>query len=1276
MPRLCSLLRGRSLASAVGVLSIIALGGCPVAQTPRTPPPSEQPQQQAPPAQQPGGEQTLPRPIPPPPTPSTTTSGPGTTTPLAEPNTTGTGGTGGGSGGGGGGTFAQVNVDGPTAPTAVNPGDIVTISYQLSGLAGGAIDKIEVIVAADADANGEPDGDPLAAVTQPVDVRSAKEGANSFEFNTQKLLDAGLLTNLFGQFVFGVRITTIEGQTKVDYAPGTVTVDGVRPTLVQPGGFAQKLNGQPIDELLATRDEPLELSVHTQDNSKHTVQVLLDPDTNPDNSNEFALTPEMQVGVGDQTLDLTPTPAGVPAGTYNYLIVLSDGVGGDQAFYATTSSGGFVRVALTSRLIRDFKLERLAGQSDRGFIMQGFNFNDLAGSAMAAVPDLDGDGNGELIVVSRYGKPFLIQNNGVGFGEAYLIYGESGRIRGTRQLNSVGRGGLDGLVFAGIRTPLNVQGLGQPSSVRWTMGMASVTVIPDMDGDEMPELVFGFPRVESISLGETSPLVQGQNNTTFPDLPGMGSLEFNAFVPPSTWNANMAQFTRGGVVIVSSHNSLLRDRTALNRKFDRVLDLHEVGQLFTDMRRPSVQPYVRELDPYPGPGENTGCEDCIPCLNCDPNNPCELPTDPNTGEQLEPEPAESFGDCGGIQDNCFETAYESWIAVWDTVLDNQAPGGFLGPWSIPAVDPPLANPTPFLITTGLLDFLLPPSDRCDDLDGDGAPDGCEFVGNVFFVWGGGLAPFPCTTLVGIDAWNTGMDVDLNGLPDAVWTGFYGPDTQVLEPIGARVLGQQVDDQFGASVAADESFLYIAAPRHTAVISDVPQLPASQRDRSGVVYQMEIRDGSPTLTQLWMEPGTRPDPNDPNRMIGLAWPFVDAERPGRVDTTMPVPHQYVIEQVGSARNNFGTAPTDENGIAYPFPSVACRDVGYENPLAQGLDASNCTIYGGGALQPGESAFYVRGPAEIVGPHEGAKISHVRTLGDVNGDGVRDFAVGSANVRLDPNDPASPVVGGIFIVYGRPTGVEGDYLLEQLTLDPSDQNRLDGVYVHGTTGGETLARVFADAGDVNGDGFADVIIGNEGRDVDGNADVGEAIVLFGSASLLSPAGGWAPADIPASRAVRFVGEHAGDLAGANVAAADVDGDGYTDLLISAPGADYDLNNDGTITSDENDVGIVYLVYGGPHLETQTQPIRLADIGTFAVPGARFIGRSAGDQAGGGSKRVTDINPDRGAVTVTSQGIARLGDIDGDGREDFAISAMLADPNGKIDAGEVYVLYGRGD
>ena len=96
-------------------------------------------------------------------------------------------------------------------------------------------------------------------------------------------------------------------------------------------------------------------------------------------------------------------------------------------------------------------------------------------------------------------------------------------------------------------------------------------------------------------------------------------------------------------------------------------------------------------------------------------------------------------------------------------------------------------------------------------------------------------------------------------------------------------------------------------------------------------------------------------------------------------------------------------------------------------------------------------------------------------------------------------------------------------------------------------------------------------------------------------------------------------------------------------------------------------MYLIYGS---DTLGGEYNLADIGTVNLPGVKFLGRATDDSLGGGSKPI----PTGG--TAYSRGVAGLGDIDGDGRDDYSISAMLADPQNHTDAGEVYVIYGRGD
>lgn len=1277
-----------------GLIFAALTGGCPVAQTPEVPTSTNTTQDQQTQTAPDNTPNEIPRPIPPVTPPddgtTTTTAGGGNTQPT--PGDTG------------GGTTEPpqsglifLSPVGPGSKLAVRPGTPVNVEFELND-SSGALTSLEIVVSRDADGDAEADGDPLDSATFSVKMADLKNGRNIIAYDTQKLADAGVLSNQFGRFLFGIRTTNVAAEVKTVFTQGTVTVDGVAPTGAWVG---------PTEDNLVSTETPWTVQVRTSDNSPHTVKVLLDPDTNPDNGNELELVGETTFVAGtDQPRNFVDVSLqAIPPGTYNYLIVVSDGIAPDTSFYGNNlTAGGFSRIRVTRRLIGEFDLDRLT-DSNRGFILQGFNFNDLAGSSMAAVPDIDGDGNDELVVVSRFGKPFFIEKDGVGFGEAYMIYGDSNRLRGENQLNSVGRGGVDGLVFTGIRTPNAVVPMPAPNdqlSTRWTHGLSSVTVIPDMDGDDLPEIVFGFPRAESVSLAETSTKVQHPD--LIPDIPGMGNLEYDAWNPQTqTWTGNTAQFTRGGIVIVSSHNPLLTNRNTQNRKSDRVLDLHETGQMFTNMNRPTAIPYIREAVPQPSAQ--------FVCADCDGAPPADAMVDMDgmveCGDDGCPG-SDGLGD--GVVEDGREQLIERWIVRWDVVLNNQGPGGFHQPWTSPSANPPLANAAgfPFPSNPPAFPFTFYPNvwvggsgtgivDACAaGIQGNGNNSLCE-VTNEWFDWSVALGALPCTQLAGRPSWSTagrptqtapacypdnffndgspacGPDptpcsnpsINANANGALAWTGFYGPQTTIRDPIGARVLGQNVEDQFGTSVASDGDFLFISAPRHTALNGDVPSLPdaTGSRTLAGAVYQLRTNAGTPTRTQLWMERGTRdipgPNPNDPPTTVALAWPRVDSELPGRRDFTMPVPHQYIIESVGSLRGDPNIALANRafggQGQNQCPPSY---DPGTNSP-----DASACAAYQPYPVQ--SSGFYVERTPQIVGPHAGAKVSIIRSLDDVNGDGVKDFAVGSADVRLNFNNPNSPVVGGVFVVFGRPTGTEGDLLLDQLALDPGDSQRLRGVYVHGTASGETLARQIANGHDVNSDGFGDVIVGNENKAVGGVTNAGEAIVLLGSRSLVSPQGGWAPSEIPPGQAIRFVGTQVNQRVGANVSSAgDVDSDGFADFLIAAPGED-------------NGRGAVYLVYGSDALQNLPQPIPLSQVATIDLPGVRFVGRSVGDFVGGQPSdglNVAQVDPANSAIQVFSQGIATLGDIDGDGNDDFAISAMLADSVQQRDAGEVYILYGR--
>ncbi|MDP2308856.1 MAG: MopE-related protein [Pseudomonadota bacterium] len=159
----------------------------------------------------------------------------------------------------------------------------------------------------------------------------------------------------------------------------------------------------------------------------------------------------------------------------------------------------------------------------------------------------------------------------------------------------------------------------------------------------------------------------------------------------------------------------------------------------------------------------------------------------------------------------------------------------------------------------------------------------------------------------------------------------------------------------------------------------------------------------------------------------------------------------------------------------------------------------------------------------------------------------------------------------------------------------------------------------AGDVNGDGTDDILVGTQDR------VAGEVALLYRPD---------VPSDLSNADAI-FVGEASDDAFGAAITSADVDGDGQDDILVGAPGNDEAANR----------AGKVYLWEGGGH----------AGAISAADATAAWTGPASSTAAGAGTSLAT-------------------GDLDGDGYRDIVIGAPTADGGG-IDSGAVYVVYGAG-
>ncbi len=228
--------------------------------------------------------------------------------------------------------------------------------------------------------------------------------------------------------------------------------------------------------------------------------------------------------------------------------------------------------------------------------------------------------------------------------------------------------------------------------------------------------------------------------------------------------------------------------------------------------------------------------------------------------------------------------------------------------------------------------------------------------------------------------------------------------------------------------------------------------------------------------------------------------------------------------------------------------------------------------------------------------------VQSLSDVDGDGVADLLVGASGL-----DSGGSGAGGAYLFLGP---VTGDLDASAASARFVGEDSSDGAGVGVGRGG-----------DFDGDGLADVCVGASGDD-DGGAAAGAVYLLFNPG---------ASTDLSLADAKVTGGAAADELGEGPIGGADLDGDGWDDLVLGV--------------SDEDTAGVgagmVYVVAG---------PIS-GDV-SVSTAVARLSGVAAGDAGG--------------------HAIAFPGDIDADGAEDLLVSAYLEDTTG-ASAGAVYLAYG---
>jgi len=285
--------------------------------------------------------------------------------------------------------------------------------------------------------------------------------------------------------------------------------------------------------------------------------------------------------------------------------------------------------------------------------------------------------------------------------------------------------------------------------------------------------------------------------------------------------------------------------------------------------------------------------------------------------------------------------------------------------------------------------------------------------------------------------------------------------------------------------------------------------------------------------------------------------------------------------------------------------------------------------------------------------------VSTLGDVNGDGFSDIIVGANSYDNGEVDE-----GKAFVYHGSSLG------LSTSVNWTAENNQFGALFANSTS----------TAGDVNGDGFSDAIIGAPNFD-NGQTDEGRTYVYLGSVSGLSVTSNWIT---ESNQADAYFGTSV-------FTAGDVNGDGYSDVIVGSPDYDNGESNEGkafvyygsssglsvtvnwTAESDQVDakLGISVSTVGDVNGDGFSDII----VGAYwydngeTNEGRAFVYFGSATGLSSSSDWIAESNQ---ANSYFGYNVSIAGDVNGDGYSDVIIGAYLFD-NGESNEGRVFVYHG---
>ena len=359
--------------------------------------------------------------------------------------------------------------------------------------------------------------------------------------------------------------------------------------------------------------------------------------------------------------------------------------------------------------------------------------------------------------------------------------------------------------------------------------------------------------------------------------------------------------------------------------------------------------------------------------------------------------------------------------------------------------------------------------------------------------------------------------------------------------------------------------------------------------------------------------------------------------------------FQVEGAGSGGDGFGNsirAAGDVNGDGFGDVIVGAY---YQND-DQGIDVSSGVAYvlfgksTGFSPPPDLDLLQATDGFRILGSDRSDTGTAVSGGGDINGDGFDDLVVASPNYSRYNEDQAA--LSSSYVIFGKANNTD-------VELSSIDQGASDSVGFR-LTGFKSTTFNTSDSistgGDINGDGFDDVVFGAP-HTVVGSTLMGAAYVVFGKEN------GFANLDISdlnGTTGFTFTDSARGyDSLLAYIGAAvslegDVNGDGFDDLVVGAPGQNKYRNS-----AQEYD-GEVYVIFG-----------RSSFGGTSTIQATSLNGSSSTGFVATGL-----VNQQ----ARTGSSVGSGGDVNGDGIDDLVIGAPGDGYGYGTAAGRAYVVFGK--